>query len=296
MYRNGRCSRCSSSRNRVSTPTSPIQSVHYSLYPFFLRVIVKRPSFLQHTYQSGSLIICHFLEGESRLFFPSLNQSRLMLREPVLLLRLRLTDFVRGRTATGLLDRVRFPRDDLLSSERDRDREYDRRPPPPPPRSLERERDDRRRSLERDLKNKRREKASQECAHLNKILQRQVLPPSSVARSSATSTVWTSRSAITGHLHAQFPSVENATVHGLECVLSVTLVVEPYESEPTRFAGKSVPRYIDVPHASTSLENSPQVLRGGPVRQVVHLGRAKIKRKISNFKCRIAAAILFSQP
>lgn len=77
-------------------------------------------------------------------------------------------------------------------------------------------------------------------------------------------------SSVTGHLHPQLPPVEQRAVHGVHCVLGVSLIEEPHEGEPAALLGVPVAGDVHISHAAVLLENSAQSLRGSSVSQVVH--------------------------
>lgn len=77
-------------------------------------------------------------------------------------------------------------------------------------------------------------------------------------------------SSVAGHLHAELPSIQQGSVHGVHCVLGVAFVVEADEGEAAALLCVAVPRDVNVPDPAILLEDPPQRLRGGAVRQVVH--------------------------
>ena len=92
--------------------------------------------------------------------------------------------------------------------------------------------------------------------------------------------MWRRRSAVPGHLHPQLSAVEHPSVHGVERVFGVPLVVEPGtgswresqgaeyvpdEGEASALAGEAVPGDVDIADVSTPLEDPPEVLGGGAI-------------------------------
>lgn len=95
-----------------------------------------------------------------------------------------------------------------------------------------------------------------------------VPPGGSSSSSSAVVGVW--RSAVSGHLDPQLPSVQQRSVHGVHRVFGVPFVVEPNEREAPTLFRVAVSGNVDVSHPPVLLEHPAEGFGRCSVRQVVH--------------------------
>lgn len=76
----------------------------------------------------------------------------------------------------------------------------------------------------------------------------------SAARTSVSS-MWRCGSSVAGHLYSQLPSVQHTTVHGIECIFGIALIIKSHECKSAAFSGEAIPGDINIADFAAAFEN-----------------------------------------